>query len=59
MHEELSLLRGTDFRKSYPVFNRMFWNFAKGLGEAAYTVNYNIYDENTDGFINEDDARAL
>ena len=59
LHEELSLLRGTDFRKSYPVFNRMFWNFAKGLGEAAYTVNYNIYDENTDGFINEDDARAL
>ena len=59
LHEELSLLRGTDFRKSYPVYNRMFWNFAKGLGEAAYSVNYNIYDENTDGFINEDDARAL
>ncbi|MCF7675315.1 MAG: hypothetical protein K9M97_08215 [Akkermansiaceae bacterium] len=59
MHEELSLLRGTDFRKSYPVYNRMFWNYAKGLGEAAYNINYNIYDENTDGFINEDDARAL
>ena len=59
LHEELSLLRGTDFRKSYPVYNRMFWNFAKGLGEAAYAVNYNVYDENTDGFINEDDARAL
>jgi len=58
-HEELALLRGTDFRKSYPVFNRMFWNYAKGLGEAAYNVNYNIYDVNTDGFINEDDARAL
>jgi hypothetical protein len=59
MHEELALLRGTDFRKSYPVYNRMFWNYAKGLGEAAYNVNYNIYDENANGFINEDDARAL
>ena len=59
MHEELALLRGTDFRKSYPVYNRMFWNYAKGLGEAAYNVNYNIYDANTDGFINEDDARIL
>jgi hypothetical protein len=59
MNEELSLLRGTDFRKSFPVYNRMFWNYAKGLGEAAYNVNYNIYDENANGFINEDDARAL
>ena len=59
MSEELSLLRGTDFRKSYPVYNRMFWNYAKGLGEAAYNVNYNIYDANEDGFINEADARKL
>jgi len=59
MHEELSLLRGTDFRKSYPVYNRLFWNYAKGLGEAAYNVNYNIYDANSDGFINEEDARVL
>lgn len=59
MHEELALLRGTDSRKSYPVYNRMFWNYTKGLGEAAYNVNYNIYDANTDGFINEDDARIL
>ncbi len=58
-HEELALLRGTDFGKSYPVYNRMFWNYAKGLGEAAYNVNYNIYDANSDGFINEDDARKL
>lgn len=58
-HEELSLLRGTDFGKSFPVYNRMFWNYAKGLGEAAYNVNYNIYDVNQDGFINEDDARKL
>jgi hypothetical protein len=59
MHEELALLRGTDFQKSYPVYNRMFWNYAKGLGEAAYNVNYNIYDVDTDGFINENDARKL
>ena len=59
MHEELALLRGTDFRKSYPAYNRLFWNYAKGLGEAAYNVNYNIYDANLDGFINEDDARQL
>jgi hypothetical protein len=59
LHEELALLRGTDFRKSYPVYNRIFWNYAKGLGEAAYNSNYNIYDANTDGFINEDDARIL
>lgn len=58
-HEELALLRGTDFRKSYPVYNRMFWNYAKGLGEAAYNVNYNVKDTNMDGFINEDDARTL
>lgn len=59
LHEELSLLRGTDFRKSYPVYNRIFWNYAKGLGEAAYNVNYNIHDATKDGFINEDDARVL
>jgi len=59
LQEELALLRGTDFRKSYPAYNRMFWNYVRGLGEAAYNVNYNIYDENTDGFIDEDDARAL
>jgi hypothetical protein len=59
MHEELALLRGTDFLKSYPVYNRLFWNYAKGLGEPAYNVNYNIHDANTDGFINEDDARKL
>ena len=58
-HEELALLRGTDFLKSYPVYNRIFWNYTKGLGEAAYNVNYNVQDENMDGFINEDDARAL
>ncbi len=56
LHEELALLRGTDFLKAYPVRNRLFWNYAKGLGEAAYQANYGIGDLNQDGFINEEDA---
>jgi len=56
LHEELALLRGTDFLKSYPAFNRLMWNYVKGLGEAAYNANYNIHDTNEDGFINEFDA---
>ena len=56
LDEELALLRGTDFVKSYPVYNRLFWNYVKGLGEAAYNANYQIGDFNVDGFINEADA---
>ena len=59
LDEELALLRGTDFVQSYPVYNRLFWNYVKGLGEAAYNANYNIYDVNQDGFIDESDAAAL
>jgi subtilisin-like proprotein convertase family protein len=59
LDEGLSLLRGTDFVTSYPSYNRLFWNYVKGLGEAAYNVNYNITDTNLDGFINEVDARTL
>ena len=55
----VALLRGTDFRKSYPVYNRMFWNYTKGMGEAAYNVNYHIQDANLDGLINESDAALL
>lgn len=57
--EELALLRGTDFAKSWPVDNRLFWNFTKGEGEAAYASNYQISDVNQDGFINEEDAAKL
>ncbi len=56
LHEELALLRGTDFLKAYPVSNRLFWNYVKGLGEAAYNANYQVHDINVDGFINEFDA---
>jgi len=56
LQEELSLLRGTDYLKSYPVQNRLFWNYFKGLGEAAYNANYGIGDANRDGLIDETDA---
>lgn len=56
LQEELSLLRGTDYLKSYPVYNRLFWNYFKGLGEAAYNANYGIGDANRDGLIDETDA---
>lgn len=59
MEEELALLRGLDDYKAKPVYNRLFWNFTKGEGEAAYALSYNISDVNQDGFINEDDAMIL
>lgn len=59
LDEELGLLRGTDFLKAYPVYNRLFWNYVKGEGEAAYNANYNIYDVNKDGVIDESDAAQL
>jgi hypothetical protein len=59
LEEELDLLRGQDDNMARPVYNRLFWNFTKGEGEAAYAMNYNISDINKDGFINEDDAMAL
>lgn len=59
LHEELALLRGTDFGKGWPVENRLFWNFTKGAGESAYASNYGIKDVNADGFIDESDASIL
>jgi len=57
--EELALLRGVDDYKARPVYNRLFWNFTKGEGEAAYATSYNISDVTMDGFINENDAMVL
>lgn len=54
--EELALLRGVDDFFARPVYNRLFWNFTKGEGEAAYATSYNVSDINADGFIDEDDA---
>ncbi len=56
IEEELGLLRGVDDFFARPVYNRLFWNFTKGEGEAAYATNYNLTDINADGFIDEDDA---
>ncbi|MEY4245551.1 MAG: hypothetical protein RLZZ245_3136, partial [Verrucomicrobiota bacterium] len=56
LQEELALLRGTDYLKSYPCQNRLFWNYFKGIGEAAYNANYGIGDVNRDGLIDETDA---
>jgi hypothetical protein len=63
LEEELTLLRGRDDRSAgvgaNPVYNRLFWNFTLGEGEVAYQQNYNISDQNLDGFIDERDARIL
>ena len=59
LQEELALLRGTDFLKAYPVQNRLFWNYFKGLGEAAYNANYNIGDASRNGLIDENDAAQM
>ena len=56
LDEELALLRGVRDSFGRPVFNRLFWNFMKGRGEMAYATNYNLSDENDDGFVNETDA---
>jgi hypothetical protein len=63
LEEELVLLRGRDDSRAgiagHPVNNRLFWNFTQGSGEVAYAQSYRITDQNSDGFINETDARIL
>ncbi len=63
LEEELVLLRGRDDSNgpvaANPVYNRLFWNFTTGDGEVAYALSYNISDQNTDGVIDEFDARIL
>ncbi len=57
LEEELCLLRGTGNTNLSPgtgvspVYNRLWWNFTKGItaGEVAYAVNYNIVG--TDGAV--------
>ncbi len=63
LEEELALLRGRDDSRAgvgaAPVYNRLFWNFTLGDGEVAYQQAFNINDFNTDGFIDEKDARIM
>ena len=56
LDERLALLRGVSDSYARPVYNRLFWNFTKDAGEAAYALTYDVTDENGDGFIDEKDA---
>ncbi|HOW96895.1 MAG TPA: LamG domain-containing protein [Kiritimatiellia bacterium] len=68
LEEELALLRGRDDTLEPlvtigPVYNRLIWNFTKGIngGEPAYAYNYNIRGTptNTIGAITAEDAKRL
>ncbi len=59
LEEELALLRGQDQNLATPVYNRLFWNFTSGEGEAAYVMKYDITDVNQDGFTDQNDAMIL
>lgn len=63
LDEELALLRGRSGANApattiAPYFNRLPWNFTRGItaGEVAYAVNYNIGSTNGDAVIDEEDA---
>lgn len=63
LDEELALLRGRDDflapgTKTAPVYNRLVWNYTKGIqsGEAIYAVNYNITDADKNGVVDAKDA---
>lgn len=54
LDEELALLRGrsaedSPSKQAGPWYNRLMWNFTKGInaGEVAYAVNYNITGTDT------------
>ena len=59
LDEELALLRGRPTRSGAPVYNRLLWNFTRGMnaGEVAYAVNYNI--NGSSGSIDADEAAVL
>lgn len=68
MEEELDLLRGRDDTlppgvQNFPVYNRLIWNFTKGIdgGEVAYALNYNIraQDGTVPGTLSAADAAVL
>ncbi|MCL4789533.1 MAG: hypothetical protein KJ070_22540, partial [Verrucomicrobia bacterium] len=62
LEEELGLLRGRDDFQApgvhtHPFYNRLVWNFTQSDGEVAYAANYDIRDNNTNGVIDEADAK--
>ncbi len=76
LDEELNLLRGRDLSweytmlpaqnvapSSWPLFNRLAWNFTHDImgGQVAYVLNYGISDlkGNFDGSLDVNDAAAL
>ncbi len=71
LDEELALLRGRDDLLSSPgvttapVYNRLYWNFTRGInsGEAIYAVNYNIREKSgaptADGTLDAADAQHM
>lgn len=59
LEEELALLRGVDDFFARPIYNRLMPNFTKAEGEAAYATNYDLFDANRDGFVDEDDSAIL
>jgi hypothetical protein len=69
LEEELGLLRGRDDFiqpgvETGPVYNRMFWNYTRGIdsGEVIYALNYNIQEDQgqeLDGIINAEDAHRM
>ncbi len=65
LDEELALLRGrtcesAPVRTTGPYYNRLLWNFTKGItaGEVAYAVNYNIEGTETVA-LSEEQAATL
>ena len=69
LEEELALLRGRDDSaqpgvRVRPVYNRLFWNFTRGIdsGEVVYSLNYDIRDGDgvrADGVVDANDARRM
>ena len=68
LDEELCLLRGRDDKlkpgvREAPIYNRLMWNFSKGIdgGELAYALNYGIANAqgNLSGTMSELDAKRL
>ncbi len=70
LDEELALLRGRDDFgnpdvKLAPAYNRLFWNYTRGInsGEVLYAVNYNIKEKSggasADGKVDAADALRM
>ena len=69
LEEELGLLRGRDDFlqpgvRTAPAYNRFYWNYTRGIdsGEVIYALNYNISEDEDQGFdgqVNAEDAQKM